>query len=111
MLPVSERFNEKYVILFLVAISFAARLLGAGSYSLWFDEALNFRMLSFKDSTESVRSVGDQKLQQRKPARHFPNSYANGKRAVIHLALMLSPKKNRRKSEKGTTRDDSNFWL
>ena len=23
-------------------------------------EALNFRMLSFKDSTESVRSVGDQ---------------------------------------------------
>lgn len=46
MLPAHERFNEKYLILFLVAISFAARLLGAGSYSLWFDEALNFRIVS-----------------------------------------------------------------
>ncbi|APE01663.1 hypothetical protein BM526_07290 [Alteromonas mediterranea] len=41
-----EKIDEKSLVLFLLALTFIVRLLGADSFSLWFDEALNFRIVS-----------------------------------------------------------------
>ena len=46
MQKIFEKIDEKSLILFLLAVAFIVRLLGADSFSLWFDEALNFRIVS-----------------------------------------------------------------
>lgn len=46
MLTIIEKVDEKPLLLFLLAVTFILRLLGADSFSLWFDEALNFRIVS-----------------------------------------------------------------
>ena len=46
MLTIFEKIDEKSLIIFLLAVTLIIRLLGADSFSLWFDEALNFRIVS-----------------------------------------------------------------
>jgi len=46
MRTIIEKVDEKTLLLFLLAVTFILRLLGADSFSLWFDEALNFRIVS-----------------------------------------------------------------
>lgn len=46
MMTIFEKIDERSLILFLMAVTFIIRLLGADSFSLWFDEALNFRIVS-----------------------------------------------------------------